>query len=191
MTWTWTRITGLLIRWWLPLSLTLGMSAGIVWTLTRDVVYAADAYVVVVAGGDPAQAADFAAAYARISAHPGLLSSEKAEQDALSVAASPDTPLLRLSSTGANGWQAADRVNRAAGTLIAYANAHTTDTRVRLASFASAAPPMYPATPALPLSMALGAGGAALVAGIIRLAATPARQETRRESAPALSGAQA
>ncbi|WP_336204082.1 hypothetical protein [Nonomuraea sp. LPB2021202275-12-8] len=191
MTWTGTRITGLLSRWWLPLSLTLGTAGGAAYSLATDAVYAADAYVVVVAGGDPAQAADFAAAYARISAHPGLLTSDEAEQDSLSVAASPDAPLVRLTSVAATPGEAADRANRAAAALINYANVHAADTRVRLASFAGASSSIRPSSPVPLISVAIGGCGAVLVAGLVRLAAPRPRHQVRREPAVALSGANA
>ncbi|MEW1848447.1 hypothetical protein AB0392_61705, partial [Nonomuraea angiospora] len=64
------------------------------------------------------------------------------------------------------------------------------DTRVRLAPFASAAPPLRPATPPPLLSVAIGACGAALAAGLVRLAAPQARSQARPEPA-ALTGAPA
>ncbi|MEO3790563.1 hypothetical protein ABGB14_10135 [Nonomuraea sp. B10E15] len=191
MTWTRARIMGVLARWWLPLSLALGASAGAAYAVARDAVYSADAYVVVVAGGDPAQAIDFASAYARISGHPGLLTGDVTEWGSLSVAASPDAPLVRLTSVAPTGWEAADRVNRAATALITYANGHATDTRVRLAPFASASIPTRPSAPVPLASVAVGAFGAALVAGLIRLAAPQALRQARRDPAPVLSGAEA
>ncbi|MEV4016282.1 hypothetical protein AB0J35_37865 [Nonomuraea angiospora] len=189
MTWTWVRLTGLLVRWWLPLSLTLGALGGAAYALARDAVYSAEAYVAV-AGGDPAQAAGFAAAYARISSHPGFLVGAADEPDSLRAAASPDAPLVRLTSVGPGAREAADRVNRAAAALIAYANAHAADTRVRLVPFASAVPPLRPSSPLPLLSVAIGACGAALAAGLVRLAAPQARPQARPEPA-ALTGAPA
>ncbi|TDE41764.1 hypothetical protein E1295_28915 [Nonomuraea mesophila] len=192
MTWTRARIMSVLARWWLPLSLTLGASGGAVYAVASQAVYSADAYVVVVAGGDPAQAIDFASAYARISAHPGLLTGDENEWGSLSVAASPDAPMVRLTSVAPTGWEAADRANRAATALITYANRHATDTRVRLAPFASASIPTHPSAP-LPLGcVAVGGLGAALVAGLVRLAAPQALRQVRREEpAPVLTGAKA
>ncbi|MFI7124538.1 hypothetical protein ACIBQ1_02520 [Nonomuraea sp. NPDC050153] len=189
MTWTWVRITGLIVRWWLPLSLGAGALGGAVYTLARDAVYAAEAYVVV-AGGDPAQAAGFAAAYARISSHPGFLTGGTDGPDGLRAAASPDAPLVRLTSVATGAREAADRVNRAAAALIAYANGHAADTRVRLVSLAAAAPPLRPSSPVPLLSVAVGACAAALVAGLVRLAAPWAPRQPRREPA-ALTGAPA
>lgn len=179
-----TRITNLASRWWLALSLTAGAAGGLTYALATDAVYAADAYVVV-AGGDPVQSSHFATAYARIAGHPGLLTTDRAEQDALSVAASPDAPLVRLTSEATTGAEAAARANRAASALVSYANTHATDTRVRLASFATAAAPVRPASPLPLISAAVGAFGAVLVGGLIRMAAPYAR----REPAAALSGA--
>ncbi|MEV0391017.1 hypothetical protein [Nonomuraea sp. NPDC050643] len=191
MTWTRARITGLLSRWWLPLSLTLGLLGGLAYTLVREAVYAADAYVVVVAGGDPTRAADYAAAYARVAAQPGVLGADEAELDGLSVAASPDAPLVRLTSTAVTAREAADRANRLATALIAYANTHAADTHVRLVPFADASSPSRPSSPVPLISLAIGACSAALVGGLIRLAAPAARHDAVREPAPVLSGANA
>ncbi len=189
MTRTGAHVTGLISRWWLPLSLALGTAGGAAYAWGVDTVYTADAYVVVVAQDDPAQAADFAAAYARVAGHSGLLTHDAAERDSLSVAASPDAPLVRLTSTADSAPAAADRADRAAEALIAYANAHAVDTRVRLASFAGAFASARPSAPVPLVSMAIGACGTALVTGIVRLAVPQARQQARRE--PALSGARA
>ncbi|MGW4801482.1 hypothetical protein ACWEPC_54605 [Nonomuraea sp. NPDC004297] len=203
MTRTRARIADRLMRWWLPLSLAAGALAGAGYALAGEAVYTADAYVVVVADGDPERAANFATAYARISAHPGFLTGAEAEQAALSVAASPDAPLVRLTSAAATGWEAAARANRAAGALIAYAATHAADTRVRLASFATAVPPLRPSSPVLLISVAVGACGAVTLACLLRLAWWPARRDDRdddrledrhddrRAPEPALSGANA
>ncbi|MFC4114453.1 lipopolysaccharide biosynthesis protein [Nonomuraea zeae] len=191
MTWTRSGARGLLWRWWLPLSLTLGALGGLAYAMVKEAVYAADAYVVVVAAGDPARAADFAAAYARVSVQPGLLLTDAAERRSLTVAASPDAPLVRLTSTAATGQLAADRANRAATALIAYANTHSADTHVRLASFAEASSPALPSAPVPLISVAVGACGAALVGGLARLAAPRARPQASREPAPVLVGAEA
>ncbi|MFI7617455.1 hypothetical protein ACIBP6_40160 [Nonomuraea terrae] len=183
---TLTRITGRLSRWWLVLSLTVGALGGLAYAMARDAVYAADAYVVV-SGVDPVQAAHFATAYARIAGHPGLLTTDRAEQDALSVAASPDAPLVRLTSEAPTGSEAAERANSAAAALIRYANTHATDTRVRLASFAEALAPSRPSSPIPLVSMAAGGCAAALVTGLVRLAGPFAR----REPAAVLRGAHA
>ncbi|SDL94730.1 hypothetical protein [Nonomuraea jiangxiensis] len=186
MTW----IMGLISRWWLPLSLAFGMLGGLAYTLARDTVYAADAYVMV-AGGDPARAAHFASAYARIAGHPGLITSGEAEQDALSVAATPDAPMLRLTFMAPEATEAAERVNRAAAALVHYANSHAAQTDVRLVPFATATPPLHPASPVLLICVAIGGCGAVLVAGLVRLAAPPARQAAPRAPEPALTGANA
>ncbi|MGW0809488.1 hypothetical protein [Nonomuraea sp. NPDC002799] len=192
MTWTRARITGVLTRWWLPLSLTLGTLGGLVYTLAADAVYAADAYVVVVAAGDQTRAADFAAAYARIAGQPGLLTSDQAAQDSLTVAASPDAPLVRLTSVAGTAREAVDRADRAATKLIAYAATHSADTHVWLSSFAGASSSSLPSFPVPLISVAVGACGSALVAGLIRLAAPQrAHPRARRESTAVLSGASA
>ncbi|MEU8360075.1 hypothetical protein AB0C27_29095 [Nonomuraea sp. NPDC048882] len=183
------RLTGLLSRWWLPLSLTTGLLGGLAYTLAGQVVYTSDAYVVVVAGGEATRAADYAAAYARVAAQPGVLGVSPADLSGVSVAASPDAPLIRLTAAASTAAEATGRADRLATALIAYAGAHSTDTHVRLAPFAGASSPSRPSAPVPLVNLAVGGCGAVLLGGLLRLAAPPARRRPVREPLPEPIGA--
>ncbi|MEV4070126.1 hypothetical protein ACGFJC_26665 [Nonomuraea fuscirosea] len=191
MNWTPARLTGPLSRWWLPLSLTTGLLGGLAYTLAGQAVYTSDAYVVVVAGGEATRAGDYAAAYARVAAQPGVLGVAAADLDGLSVAASPDAPLIRLTAAAPTAAEAAGRADRLATALIAYAGTHATDTHVRLAPFAGASSPSRPSAPVPLVNLAVGGCGAVLAGGLLRLAAPPARRRAVREQMPEPVGANA
>ncbi|MEU7899839.1 hypothetical protein AB0B45_44215 [Nonomuraea sp. NPDC049152] len=160
-----------LAQWWLPLSLLLGVLAGLFYSLAREPVYSSDAYVVVVAKGDTAQAVRFAQAYTRIAVQPGLITSDEQARTSLSASASPDAPLIRLTALAPTAREAADRANQAAAALILYADGHTADTDVRLTSFASASVAASPSSPVLLVNVAVGAAAAVLIVGLAYLAA--------------------
>ncbi|MEU4549673.1 Wzz/FepE/Etk N-terminal domain-containing protein [Nonomuraea dietziae] len=190
MTWTQARVTGWLRRWWLPLSLLLGALAGLFYSLAREPVYSSDAYVVVVAEGDPGRTANFAQAYARIAVQPGLITSGEQAQRTLSASASPDAPLVRLTAIAPTAQEAVARADQASTALISYANMQATNTGVRLASFASASLPLAPSSPALLVNVGIGTAAAVLVAGLVFLASPSAVSGPRTERSSSLVGAE-
>ncbi|GAA2402867.1 YveK family protein [Nonomuraea africana] len=189
MIWTRAREMKWLTRWWLPLSLVLGALGGLFYSLAKETVYSSDAYVVVVAAGDPGQSTNFAQAYARIVAQPGLITSGEQARRTLSASASPDAPLVRLTAIAPTAREAVERADQAATALISYANMQAANTGVRLASFASASMPLAPSSPVPLLNVGIGAAGAVLVAGLVFLASPSAASGPRRS--PALTGAEA
>ncbi|MFE3454155.1 Wzz/FepE/Etk N-terminal domain-containing protein [Nonomuraea sp. NPDC059194] len=189
-----------LARWWVPLSLLLGVTAGLIYSLSKEPVYSSDAYVLVVSEGDMAQAVHFAQAYTRIAVQPGLITGDEQTRRTLSASASPDAPLIRLTTLAPTARQAAEQANQAATALILYGNRHSTDTRVRLTSFAGASVPASPSSPVLLVNVSVGAAAAVLLVGLVWLAGpyvltrpTPERtpEAGTVERTPAMSGAEA
>nr|BFE86791.1 hypothetical protein GCM10020093_093920 [Planobispora longispora] len=147
-------------RWWpLAVAVLFGTLAGLVFSLVREPVYSADAYVVVVPA-DPAgtaQAVDFAQAYARIAVQPEILAVTAGEAflpGRRRTAAGhgpggglPGRPLVWLNASASGPQEAADQANAVAEALITYANHQSGNTRVRLAGFTRALPPASPSSP--------------------------------------------
>jgi capsular polysaccharide biosynthesis protein len=173
--------TGLLRRWWPLIAATLlGILAGLLYSLVKEPVYTSDAYVVVVSNdeGDTGQALNFAQAYARIVTQPAILATASGGGDltlpvstarlrrTVQASASPDAPLVGVNASAATPQLAAEQANAVAAALIAYGNSRSEDTNVRLASFASAFPPVSPSSPILPINVAVGAASGILVGGL-------------------------
>jgi capsular polysaccharide biosynthesis protein len=177
-----TRAVGLMRRWRVQIgAVGLGLLAGLTFSLAQETAYTADSYLVVIAqNGNDGQAADFAQAYARIVGQPAILAmavngaapplSIGGLRRTVQASASPDAPLLRLRASAPTSDLAAEQSNAVAHALITYANAHTGETRVRLASFATAFPPDSPSSPSPALAAAVGSAGGLVAGVLVRLA---------------------
>jgi capsular polysaccharide biosynthesis protein len=191
-------LTRLVRRWWLMVLLTaLGAAAGFGYVQLSHPVYAAKAYVVVVAQnpGDTT-AVSYAQAFARIAGQGDTLnaaltasngSASMAElRRAVQTSTSPDAPVIEVTGSAGSSRHAADLANLVANGLVTTGNGHTRDTRMKLILLSAAVPPADPASPQPVLDVAVGAamglllGGLALVAG----AGTAGGGASQRQPAP-------
>jgi capsular polysaccharide biosynthesis protein len=179
----------LLRRWWPVAALVaLGSFAGLGYALLRQPVYAAKAYVAVVAqnSGD-GTAVSFAQAYARIAGQGDVLvaavrnsTGQVSAQDlqrAVRAASSPDAPVIEITGSASTARRAADLSNLVADGLISTANQRSTDTRVRLVVLSPALPPITPVSPRPALDTAVGAAAGLLLGGLALLA-SPGRNRS-------------
>lgn len=187
-------------RWGVLVLLTvLGAVAGLAYALIRPPEYTAKAYLAVVAQnpGD-SSAVSYAQAYSRIASQGDAL---KAAADASAgkatvqdlrhsvlAAASPDAPVIELTGAANSADRAADLVNLLADGLTKTANAHTGDTRVRVALLSAAVPPADPTSPQLPLAVAVGAAAGLLLGGLAFLGLGE-RKSPHRVSGPQVAEA--
>ena len=174
-------VTHLVRRWWLVALLTvLGALAGVVYAMVRPPVYAATAYVVVVAeeSGD-STAVNYAQAYARIAGEGDTVSAAVARSNgkisanelrrSVRASSSPDAPVIDVTGSASRAGRAADLANVVAKGLISTANRHSTDTRMRLVLLSAAVPPADPASPQPMLDIAVGAAAGLLLGGLALL----------------------
>ena len=107
----------------------------------------------------------------------------------LRVSTSPDAPLIQLTGSAGTPTQAADLANAVSKALVDYGVRRRAQTRVRLDSFADAVPPSAPASPNVPVDIAVGAaaglllGGLAVMAGVGRRSAVPRQPDVAGSSA--------
>jgi capsular polysaccharide biosynthesis protein len=170
----------------------LGVLAGAMYGVWKAPTYTADAHVVVVAAAnapDDQTAVKFAQAYGRIGTDSAVLTgtdtvkgggSVAALRDQVRVATSPDAPIIQVTGVAPNAARAAQVANEVATALIAFGNARSTQTTVRLASFSAASAPERPSAPNPPLAIAVGAAAGLLIGGF----ATTAGIGSRRRAAP-------
>ncbi|WP_084955808.1 Wzz/FepE/Etk N-terminal domain-containing protein [Thermoactinospora rubra] len=171
-----------LLRWWPQAAAVLaGLAAGLGFSLLREPVYTSEAYVVVVAKdrGDVEQATRFAQAFAKIVTQPAVLGSvmllnvprQSVDdlQRVVRVSASPDAPVISLNASATTSERAAHQANAVAQALIAYANSHSADTGVRMASLSAAHPPTRPSSPNLAVNLAVGGAAGALLGSLAYL----------------------
>lgn len=168
-------------RWWLIGLLTvLGASAGLGYALLRQPVYAAKAYVVVVAqNSNDSTAVSYAQAYARIAGQGETLAAAVRSSNgdvtagelrrAVRSSSSPDAPVIEVTGSAYPARRAADLANLVADGLISTANRHSSDTRVKLVLLSEAAPPLTPASPRPVLDIAVGAAAGLLLGGLALL----------------------
>lgn len=181
--------------WWLPLALFLGAAAGLSYSLVKEPVYSADAYLVVVAqdNNNLDKTVNFAQAFSRIVTQPGILDTGKstflASSDLLrktvQASASPDAPLVRVSAIAPNGPVAAERANLVADALISYANTRSADTKMRLSSFAKAFAPTSASSPIPLINAGVGAAIAILIAALAYVTPPVIRRKAPPASEPA------
>ena len=190
------ELLGRLLRQSVVLTATvlLGVLGGALYAKYKTPVYSAEAHVVVVATppADDATAVKFAQAYGRIATDFAVLSGTTAAvrggsledlRGRVRVSTSPDAPLIQLTGSAPTPAGAAEVANGVASSLIAFANARSGQTRVRLASFAEAAPPERQSSPNLPLNVAVGASAGLLVGGFAVTAGIGARRRRRKDRA--------
>jgi capsular polysaccharide biosynthesis protein len=166
----------------------LGVLGGAMYGVWKAPAYTADAHVVVVNTAnaqDDQTAVKFAQAYGRISTDSAVLAATGTAKGGGSVAAlrrqvrvetSPDAPIIQITGVAPNAARAAQIANEVAGSLVSFGNARSSQTSVRLASFAQASAPDGPSSPNAPLDIAVGAAAGLLIGGF----ATTAGVGTRR-----------
>lgn len=171
----------------------LGVLAGAMYGVVKAPTYTADAFVVVVGAAnapDDQTAVKFAQAYGRIATDPAVLGGTATVRaggavaplrDQVRVATSPDAPIVQVTGVAPNAARAAQVANEVAASLIAFGNARSGQTAVRLASFAQASAPDRASAPNPPLAIAVGAAAGLLIGGF----ATTAGIGSRRRRTPA------
>ncbi|MGW6918666.1 Wzz/FepE/Etk N-terminal domain-containing protein [Kitasatospora sp. NPDC054939] len=187
-------------RWWpVALAVPLGAAAGAGYAITADPSYAANSYVVVVPQnpGESATAVNFAQAYGRLAGQPQVLAAAAAETghttpvltELVRGTTSPDAPVIEITGTGPRPQEAVRAADAVARSLVAFANASSRETGVRLVSLAQAAEPDRPSTPSPQLDVAVGGAAGVLVGALVMLTrrrggADGAVPEPAAESAP-------
>ncbi|MFG2822134.1 Wzz/FepE/Etk N-terminal domain-containing protein [Kitasatospora sp. NPDC048365] len=189
------NVRALVRRWWpLAVAVPLGAAAGAGYALVSHPSYAANAYVIVVPQnqGEAATATNFAQAYGRLAGQPQVLAAAAAESGH-SVATlsglvrgttSPDAPMIEITGTGARPAEAVKTADAVAKSLIAFGNASSKETGVRLVPLAQAAEPDRPATPSAQLDVAVG-GAAGVLLGTLVMLTRRRRDEPAAEAAEA------
>lgn len=168
-------------RWWpLALAVPLGAAAGVGYAVVAHPSYAANSYVVVVPqnpGEGGAGAVNFAQAYGRLAGQPQVLAAAAAETGR-SVAAlaglvsgttSPDAPVIDITGTGRSPKDAVQAAEAVAKSLVAFANASSASTGVKLVPLAAAAEPDAPTSPSAQLDTAVGGAAGVLVGALVMM----------------------
>ncbi|WP_051944524.1 Wzz/FepE/Etk N-terminal domain-containing protein [Streptacidiphilus rugosus] len=185
-----TVLRAALRKWWpLLVAVPAGAVAGGGYALVATPQYQADAYVMVVAdqGADSATAVSFAQAYGRVVAQPEILAAAAAETGVpvreltaqVQAQTSPDAPMIQITGTATGAGAAAREANAVARSLVAFGNATTKQTHVRMMAFAQAAAPATASTPSRSLDVAVG-GAAGVLLGSLALLARPGAGGTGR-----------
>jgi capsular polysaccharide biosynthesis protein len=180
----------------------LGALGGVLYGVWTAPVYTADAHVVVVATAeqDDTTAVKFAQAYGRIAGDSAVLSGTPLAVGGRSVAdlrrevrvaTSPDAPLIQITGSAPDAAAAAQVANQVADSLISFGNARSTQTRVRVSSFAQASVPDEPTSPNKPLALAVGIAAGVLVGGFATTAGIGAGWRRRRAEPISLPAAAA
>ncbi len=179
-------------RWWpVAVAVPLGALAGAGYAVVTPPVYAANSYVVVVPQnpGESSLAVNFAQAYGRLAGQPQVLVAAAADAGRGSAelaslvhgTTSPDAPVIEVDGSGAKPQDAVRAADAVAKALVAFANASTKETGVKLVPLAAAAEPEKPTTPSAQLDVAVGGAAGVLVGALIMM--------TRRRPQPAPSAA--
>jgi capsular polysaccharide biosynthesis protein len=182
--------------WWpLALGLLLGLVGGTGYGLLATPRYTATSYVVAVpgAGVDAATALGFAQAYGRVATDRAVLTEARATagmpvdelRAAVRSATSPDAPMVEITGTASSPDRAAAVSNAVANALTRTGNQAASSTGVQLSLFAPAFDPTEPASPSLPLSVAVGVCAGGLVGGLALLAAPRGRRDPAFPGVPA------
>lgn len=171
-------------RWWpVALAVPLGAMAGAGYAVVSQPGYVANSYVVVVpqGPGESALAVNFAQAYGRLAGQPQVLAGAAAETgrsvnelaELVRGTTSPDAPVIEITGSGPRGKDAAHAADAVTRSLIAFANASTQETGVKLVPLAVAAVPDRPATPSAQLDVAVGAAGGLLLGALVMMTRRP------------------
>ena len=182
--------------WPLLAAVPLGAVCGGAYALAAPAQYQANAYVMVVPStpGDGTSAIDFAQAYGRVITQPEILLSAAASTGVpmakltplVQAVTSPDAPMIQITGTAGTASRSASEANAVAHSLVAFGNAASKDTLVKLLTFAAAARPADPSSPSRTLDVAVG-GAAGLLIGGLGMMARQSRATTA--DADAASGA--
>ncbi|WP_410535574.1 hypothetical protein [Streptomyces sp. KL2] len=186
--------------WWpLALGVLLGLVGGAAYGLLATPRYTATSYVVVVpgAGADSATALGFAQAYGRVATDSAVLAEARTAarmpvdelRTAVRSATSPDAPMVEITGTASSPGRAAAVSNAVANALTRTGNQAVNSTGVQLSLFAPAFDPTEPASPSVPLSVAVGVCAGGLVGGLVLLAAPRGRRGPARAGVPAAAEA--
>jgi capsular polysaccharide biosynthesis protein len=174
----------------------IGAAAGVLYGAYKAPTYTADAHVVVVATAaqDDTTAVKFAQAYGRIAGDAAVLAETPLARGGrpvadlrrqVRVATSPDAPLIQVTGSAPDPTEAAQVANQVADSLIAFGNARSGQTRVRVSSFAQASTPDSPTSPKKPLALAVGLAAGVLVGGFATTAGIGAGRRRRPDPPPA------
>lgn len=197
--------------WWPVAACTLlGALAGTAYGLLKAPEYTATSYVMVTSddGGGPATVG-YAQAYGRIATGGAVLNRARtttipldALESGVEAVTSPDAPMIQITGTSGSPQRAADMANRVAQSLTGIANLSSKDTGAELRVFSQALTPDTPASPSLPLSVAVGACTGGLLGALLLLvrprhgsrggletvpapAVAPAQDGTKKKQTPA------
>ncbi|MFF2039719.1 hypothetical protein ACFVVX_04785 [Kitasatospora sp. NPDC058170] len=189
-------------RWWpVALAVPLGAVAGAGYAVVAHPSYAANSYVIVVpqTTGESATAINFAQAYGRLAGQPQVLAAAAAEtghtrtelESLVHGTTSPDAPMIEITGTGARPQEAVQAADAVARSLVAFANASSKETGVRLVPLAPAAEPDKPTTPSAQLDVAVGGAAGLLIGALVMMtrrrgsAAAPQSAPVPASGAPA------
>ncbi|MGC9538164.1 lipopolysaccharide biosynthesis protein [Streptomyces sp. UG1] len=188
--------------WWLPAGALIGAVAGGAYGQLRPPEYTATSSVVAVPNGSTgADALGFAQAYGRMATQLAVLGDAQMSagvpvstlRDSVTVATSPDAPMVAVSATSTSPAQAVDIANAVSHALLSHADRTKDDTGIKLERLSRALKPTEPssASPALTALVGLSAGG---LLGGLTLLARPRRTEPdggdpSRASVPGPAGA--
>ncbi|MBP0450125.1 hypothetical protein J5Y04_11255 [Kitasatospora sp. RG8] len=165
-------------RWWpLLLAVPLGAAGGAGYAAVAHPSYAANSYVIVVPQnpGENATAVNFAQAYGRLAGQPQVLAVAAAEtghsrtrlESLVHGTTSPDAPMIEITGTGGRPQEAVEAADAVARSLVAFANASSKETGVRLVPLAPAAEPDRPTTPSAQLDVAVGGAAGLLIGALV------------------------
>ncbi|QMU78529.1 lipopolysaccharide biosynthesis protein [Streptacidiphilus sp. PB12-B1b] len=170
------------LRHWWPMlaAVPLGALCGGGYALVAPASYQSSAYVMAVpqSGADSAAAVDFAQAYGRIIAQPEILLAAAARTGVplseltgrVEAVTSPDAPMIQITGTAGRARLAAQEANAVARSLVAFGNATTAQTGVKLLPFATAAAPAGPSSPSRSIDLAVGTAAGVLLGGLALMA---------------------
>ncbi|QOV38233.1 lipopolysaccharide biosynthesis protein [Streptomyces ferrugineus] len=190
--------------WWLPAGALIGAVAGGAYGQLRPPEYTATSSVVAVPNGQTGaggtDALGFAQAYGRMATQLAVLGDAQMSagvpvstlRDSVTVATSPDAPMVAVSATSTSPAEAVDIANAVSRALLTHADETKEDTGIKLERLSRALKPTEPssASPALTSLVGLSAGG---LLGGLTLLARPRRtgrdDDTSRASVPGPAGA--
>lgn len=186
--------------WWpVAVCTLLGALGGTAYGLLKAPEYTATSYVMVTSddGGGPATVG-YAQAYGRIATGGAVLNRARtttipldALESGVEAVTSPDAPMIQITGTSATPQRAADMANRVAQSLTGIANLSSKDTGAELRVFSQALTPDTPASPSLPLSVAVGACTGGLLGALLLLVRPRRGSRGGLETVPAPAAAPA
>lgn len=164
--------------WWPVAVCTLvGALGGAAYGLLKAPEYTATSYVMVTSDdGGGSATVGYAQAYGRIATGGAVLNRARttaipldALESGVEAVTSPEAPMIQITGTSGTPRLAADMANRVAQSLTGIANLSSKDTGAELRVFSQAITPDTPASPSLPLSVAVGACTGGLLGALLLL----------------------